>query len=105
MKRIFFGLLHMPQFLLISVVKAYRLLISPALGSNCRFTPSCSAYGIEALGQHGALAGSYLTLHRLVRCNPWCDGGHDPVPAPQFASFLSRLLRPSVSNSSEKTPS
>lgn len=105
MKQILVEFLRMPQFLLISAVKAYRLLISPALGSNCRFTPSCSAYGIEALGQHGALAGSYLTLRRLMRCNPWCDGGHDPVPAPQPVSFFSRLLRPSVSNSSEKTPS
>ena len=105
MKRILAELLRMPQFLLISAVKAYRLLISPALGASCRFTPSCSAYGIEALGQHGALAGSYLTLRRLVRCNPWCDGGHDPVPALQPVSFFSRLLRPSVSNSSEKTPS
>ena len=105
MKKILAGFLCVPQFLLINAVKAYRLLISPALGSNCRFTPSCSAYGIEALGQHGALAGSYLTLRRLVRCNPWCDGGHDPVPAPQPVSFFSRLLRLSVSNSSEKTPS
>lgn len=105
MKQILAGLSRMPQLLLISVVEAYRLLISPALGANCRFTPSCSAYGIEALNQHGALAGSYLTLRRLARCNPWCDGGHDPVPTSPPVSFFSRLLRPSVSNPSEKTPS
>ena len=67
--------------LLIGVVKAYRLFLSPWLGSACRFTPTCSVYSIEALETHGAAAGSYLTLARIARCNPWCAGGHDPVPA------------------------
>ncbi len=66
---------------LVLVVKAYRYGLSPWLGNACRFEPSCSAYAIEALQQHGAGAGSYLTLKRLVRCQPWCQGGHDPVPA------------------------
>jgi putative membrane protein insertion efficiency factor len=66
--------------LLIGVVKLYRLTLSPWLGNQCRFTPSCSLYSIEALQQHGAAAGSYLTLARIARCNPWCQGGHDPVP-------------------------
>ena len=66
--------------LLIGLVRAYRLTLSPWLGSSCRFTPTCSAYSLDALERHGAVAGSYLTLHRLVRCNPWCEGGHDPVP-------------------------
>ncbi len=65
---------------LIALVKGYRLLLSPWLGSSCRFTPTCSAYSLEALERHGAGAGSYLTLARLVRCHPWCEGGHDPVP-------------------------
>ena len=65
---------------LIGLVKGYRLLLSPWLGSSCRFTPTCSVYSIEALERHGALRGSYLTLHRLARCNPLCKGGHDPVP-------------------------
>ena len=65
---------------LIGLVKGYRLLLSPWLGSSCRFTPTCSAYSLQALEQHGAAAGSYLTLARLVRCHPWCEGGHDPVP-------------------------
>ena len=65
---------------LIRVVKAYRLLLSPWLGASCRFTPTCSVYAIEALEQHGAAKGSYLTLKRLVRCQPFCAGGHDPVP-------------------------
>jgi len=66
---------------LIGLVKAYRLLLSPWLGGACRFTPTCSAYAIEALEKHGAGAGSYLTVTRLARCHPWCEGGHDPVPA------------------------
>ncbi len=66
--------------LLVGVVKGYRLLLSPWLGSACRFEPTCSLYAIGALERHGALAGSYLTLRRLARCHPWCEGGCDPVP-------------------------
>ena len=62
------------------IVRAYRLLLSPWLGSGCRFEPTCSAYSLQALEKHGAAAGSYLTVARLVRCHPWCAGGHDPVP-------------------------
>ena len=104
MIRAFDFLVRAPQFVLVILVKAYRLLISPALGANCRFTPSCSAYSLEALSQHGAMMGSYLTLRRLAHCHPWCDGGHDPVP-PQTFSFFSRLLKPSASIISKKTPS
>lgn len=68
------------QKLLIGVVKAYRLLLSPWLGSACRFEPTCSVYALQALEQHGAAKGSYLTLKRLGRCHPWCEGGLDPVP-------------------------
>ena len=75
---------------LIAVVKAYRLLLSPWLGSSCRFEPTCSAYAIEALQAHGSMAGSYLTLRRLARCQPWCAGGCDPVPEkpPRFFTAL-----------------
>ncbi|MGV3494178.1 MAG: membrane protein insertion efficiency factor YidD [Ramlibacter sp.] len=66
--------------LLMGLVKGYRLLLSPWLGSSCRFTPTCSAYSLEALQRHGAGAGTYLTLARIARCHPWCTGGHDPVP-------------------------
>ena len=105
MSRILTTVVRLPQKLLMGLVTAYRLLISPALGSNCRFEPSCSAYSLQALGQHGALAGSYLTLRRVARCHPWCDGGHDPVPPPQSASFFSRLLTPAAFIPSKKTPS
>ena len=69
------------QRLLVALVKGYRLLLSPALGSACRFTPTCSVYAMQALQQHGAAAGAYLAAARIARCHPWCDGGHDPVPA------------------------
>ena len=70
----------MIKALLIGLVKGYRLLLSPWLGSSCRFEPTCSAYSLQALQNHGAAAGSYMTLARLVRCHPWCAGGSDPVP-------------------------
>lgn len=70
----------MMRRLLIGLVKGYRLLLSPWLGQSCRFEPTCSVYAIAALEQHGAAKGSYLTLHRIARCQPWCQGGHDPVP-------------------------
>ncbi len=80
---------------LIWLVKGYRLLLSPWLGSACRFTPTCSVYSIQALEQHGAAGGTYLTLARLGRCQPWCQGGHDPVPEQIHAPrFLSQLLSP-----------
>ena len=69
------------QRALIAFVRGYRLLLSPWLGNACRFEPTCSVYSIEAIEQHGAAVGSYLTLHRLARCQPLCAGGHDPVPA------------------------
>ncbi|MBK0391346.1 membrane protein insertion efficiency factor YidD [Ramlibacter algicola] len=72
---------------LIGLVKGYRLVLSPWLGSACRFTPTCSAYSLEALERHGAGWGSYLTLARIARCHPWCAGGHDPVPHAKPALF------------------
>lgn len=73
--------LALPRRALIGLVRGYRFFLSPWLGSACRFEPTCSAYALQALGRHGAAAGSYLTLRRLARCHPWCAGGHDPVPA------------------------
>jgi uncharacterized protein len=61
-------------------IRAYRTLISPLLPAACRFHPSCSAYALEALEQHGAWSGSWLTLRRLSRCHPFHAGGLDPVP-------------------------
>ena len=83
----------MIRALLITLVKGYRLLLSPWLGSACRFTPTCSAYALQALQDHGALAGTCLTAARLARCHPWCDGGHDPVPE-QPPRLFTRLVSP-----------
>jgi putative membrane protein insertion efficiency factor len=79
-----------PQQGLIGLVRGYRLLLSPWLGSSCRFEPTCSAYALVALERHGARRGGLLTLGRIGRCHPWCAGGHDPVPeqSPRlFSSF------------------
>ncbi len=70
----------MMRRLLMALVRGYRLLLSPSLGSACRFEPTCSLYALQALEKHGAGVGSYLTARRLVRCHPWCAGGPDPVP-------------------------
>ena len=77
--------------LLVGLVKGYRLLLSPWLGASCRFEPTCSVYAIGALETHGAARGSYLTLKRLARCQPWCEGGHDPVPPASGALFTSLI--------------
>lgn len=69
----------MPR-ILIGLVKTYQKLLSPFFGQQCRFYPTCSHYSIEAIEKYGALLGCYYTLRRLLRCHPWCDGGHDPVP-------------------------
>ncbi|HKK36098.1 MAG TPA: membrane protein insertion efficiency factor YidD [Paracoccaceae bacterium] len=61
-------------------VHAYRLVLSPWLGSNCRFQPTCSAYALEALETHGALRGGWLALRRIARCHPLGGDGFDPVP-------------------------
>jgi len=81
-------LLNVPQFLLITAIRAYQLVISPAQtflfgpAGGCRFTPSCSQYAIEALRAHGAVAGTALAARRICRCHPFGTCGHDPVPPP-----------------------
>lgn len=70
--------------LLVLVIKAYRLLLSPWLGGACRFYPTCSAYALQALEGHGLIKGSYLSMHRFCRCQPFSQGGHDPVPEPRL---------------------
>ena len=75
---------------LTAAIRGYRLLLSPWLGNACRFTPTCSAYAIEAIERHGAACGSYLMTARIARCHPFCAGGHDPVPLerPRLFSHL-----------------
>lgn len=66
--------------LLIGLIRFYQKNISPLKISCCRFTPTCSAYAIEAIQVHGALKGALLSIYRVLRCNPFCKGGYDPVP-------------------------
>ena len=61
-------------------IKAYRLILSPLLGPNCRFEPSCSSYALEALEKYGPLYGAWLIAKRIIKCNPWGGQGFDPVP-------------------------
>lgn len=71
---------QVPRQVLMAVIRLYQVLLSPWLGQRCRFTPSCSHYGIEALETHGAVKGGWLTLKRIGRCHPLSEGGYDPVP-------------------------
>jgi putative membrane protein insertion efficiency factor len=66
--------------LLLLLLRGYQLMISPMLGQNCRFYPTCSSYAMEAIRLHGAARGSWLAARRLSHCHPWHDGGVDPVP-------------------------
>jgi putative membrane protein insertion efficiency factor len=68
------------RHLFIFLIRLYQVLLSPLLGSNCRFHPTCSAYGIEAFRKWGALRGGWLTARRIARCHPWGGQGYDPVP-------------------------
>ncbi len=68
------------KYLLIGLLRLYRLLISPLYGQVCRYYPSCSAYALEAVTVHGSIKGGWLSLRRLARCHPWAPGGVDKVP-------------------------
>jgi putative membrane protein insertion efficiency factor len=68
------------QRLALGVIRLYQKVVSPALGSNCRYYPTCSHYAYEAIEIHGAARGSWLGLRRISRCHPWHEGGLDPVP-------------------------
>ncbi|NNG12039.1 MAG: membrane protein insertion efficiency factor YidD [Halobacteria archaeon] len=68
------------RWLVIQLIKTYRLLLSPWLGGHCRFYPTCSCYAITAIERFGVLRGSALAARRLSRCHPWHEGGSDPVP-------------------------
>lgn len=63
-----------------ALIRSYQRFLSPSLGRNCRFSPTCSAYAIEAVGRYGAIRGTGMALKRLARCQPLVEGGYDPVP-------------------------
>ncbi len=91
------GLAGAPQRALVAAIRGYRLLLRPWLGNACRFAPTCSQYAIDAIERHGAWHGTLLAGWRLARCQPWCDGGCDPVPDRPLrpvAGHFTRLWRP-----------
>ena len=67
-------------YLPVKLIRLYQICLSPYMGQNCRYTPTCSAYAIEALQKHGLLYGSLLAIWRILRCSPWGGSGYDPVP-------------------------
>ncbi|HKB58590.1 MAG TPA: membrane protein insertion efficiency factor YidD [Gallionellaceae bacterium] len=66
--------------ILISLIRGYQYFISPLFPPSCRYHPTCSQYASEAITRHGALAGGWMSIKRILRCNPWSRGGYDPVP-------------------------
>ena len=72
--------MNLGQRIVTGMINGYRILVSPLLGTRCRYHPTCSAYTAEAVMKRGAIRGMALGLNRLLRCHPWAVGGHDPVP-------------------------
>lgn len=72
------------KWLLIKLVRFYQYFLSPWMGNNCRFSPTCSNYAIEALNEWGGIKGGWLAIRRVFRCHPWTAGGEDPVPSKHF---------------------
>lgn len=68
------------SLLFLTIIKIYQRVLSPFLGANCRYTPTCSEYGIEAIKKHGPFKGGWMALKRIASCNPWGKSGYDPVP-------------------------
>ena len=77
------------KYLFIALIKAYRKFISPIKSPCCRFTPTCSAYALEAFQKRGFFVGIFLTVWRILRCNPFCRGGYDPVPPKRIPKYHS----------------
>ena len=76
-----FTIFNFPQYLILALIRLYQKIISPALpGNTCRFYPSCSQYGYQAVYKYGAIKGLFMAVYRILRCNPFNSGGYDPVP-------------------------
>jgi uncharacterized protein len=92
-------IMQAPALALRGLIRLYQLFIAPLLGPRCRFYPSCSAYAAEAVTRHGAAAGLWLAVQRILRCHPWNEGGADPVPDQPWQPTLN-LTRPRKTHSS-----
>ena len=79
-KRIHLNMFKLLSFILVIPIKLYQILISPLIGPNCRYHPTCSQYSIEAINKHGPFKGTWLAIKRISSCHPWGGSGHDPVP-------------------------
>ncbi len=73
-------IVQIPAKLLILLIRIYQVTLSPFIGRQCRYVPTCSNYGIEAIKKYGAIKGGWLTVKRILSCNPWGGSGYDPVP-------------------------
>ena len=94
------------KHVLIGLLKAYRLVVSPLYGNVCRYYPSCSAYALRAVEVHGAVKGSWLAGRRLLRCHPWTPGGFDPVPGtPEWHEEQALLTAQAADGHAEHDPS
>ena len=80
MRWLYRGFKNLLSKLMIGLIKLYQMTLSPLIGRSCRYTPTCSNYGLEAIRKYGPFKGGWLTLKRIVSCNPWGGSGYDPVP-------------------------
>ncbi len=95
------SLSELPRQVLIGAVHGYRLLLQPWIGNRCRYEPTCSAYALQCLQNHGALRGSCLSAWRILRCNPLSLGGHDPVPTKPLAGLARMACSCAAENPAE----
>ena len=80
MKKLYIGFKNLLSKMLIGLIRLYQITLSPYIGRACRYTPTCSNYGIEAIRKHGPFKGTWLTIKRVLSCNPWGGSGYDQVP-------------------------
>lgn len=94
----------MLKAVLLGLIRFYRSAVSPWTPPSCRYTPTCSAYALEAIQRHGAGGGSWLALRRILRCHPWGGHGYDPVPDPERADGGGRTAPSGVGATAARDP-